>query len=67
MLNKSFIGVILLVILVVSPLFSQQYPVNDEGKSPFDGVQINYTRSVEESKAINDKEGPMIIISASGM
>ena len=28
---------------------------------------INYVRSVEESKALNDREDPMIIISASGM
>jgi metallo-beta-lactamase family protein len=28
---------------------------------------LTYTRSVEESKAINDLEGPAIIISASGM
>lgn len=28
---------------------------------------LTYTRSVEESKAINDLEGPVIIISASGM
>jgi len=31
----------------------------------FEGLQ--YTRSVEESKAINDKKGPLIIIAASGM
>jgi metallo-beta-lactamase family protein len=28
---------------------------------------LTYTRSVEQSKAINDRKGPMIIISASGM
>jgi len=28
---------------------------------------LTYTRSVEESKAINDKKGPLVIISASGM
>jgi len=28
---------------------------------------LKYTRSVEESKAINDQKGPMVIISASGM
>jgi metallo-beta-lactamase family protein len=28
---------------------------------------LTYTRSVKESKEINDKEGPMVIISASGM
>ena len=31
----------------------------------FEGLQ--YTRSVEESKAINEKSGPLIIIAASGM
>jgi metallo-beta-lactamase family protein len=31
----------------------------------FDG--LTYTHSVEESKEINDKQGPLIIISASGM
>ncbi len=31
----------------------------------FDG--LNYTRSVQESKAINDVKGPAVIISASGM
>jgi metallo-beta-lactamase family protein len=29
--------------------------------------QLTYTHSVEESKAINDRKGPLIIISASGM
>ncbi|MEX0788059.1 MAG: MBL fold metallo-hydrolase [Anaerolineales bacterium] len=29
--------------------------------------QLSYTRSVEESKAINELEGPAVIISASGM
>lgn len=28
---------------------------------------LNYTKSVEESKALNTKEGPFVIISASGM
>ena len=28
---------------------------------------LTYTRSVEESKAINEKNGPMVILSASGM
>ena len=28
---------------------------------------LTYTRSVEESKALNDRKDPMIIISASGM
>ncbi len=38
-----------------------------EGKSPFDFCNLVYTRSVEESKSLNEKNGPMIIISASGM
>jgi metallo-beta-lactamase family protein len=28
---------------------------------------LTYTRSVEESKALNDRQDPMVIISASGM
>lgn len=38
-----------------------------EGKTPFEGNDLIYTRSVEESKHINEVDGPMIIISASGM
>lgn len=38
-----------------------------EGKSPFEYVDLKYTRDVAESKALNEKPGPMIIISASGM
>jgi metallo-beta-lactamase family protein len=34
---------------------------------PFGFYRLHYTRSVEESKALNDFEGPCIIISASGM
>ncbi len=37
------------------------------GKSPFDSLELHYTRSVEESKALNEKSGSMVIISASGM
>ncbi len=37
------------------------------GENPFGFGELTYTRSVEESKALNDKPGPMIIISASGM
>ena len=29
--------------------------------------QLHYIRDVEESKSLNDKKGPMLIISASGM
>ncbi|MCK9185818.1 MBL fold metallo-hydrolase [Candidatus Gracilibacteria bacterium] len=41
--------------------FSQQ------GDNPFGFGRLKYTRSVEESKALNEKRGPMIIIAASGM
>ena len=34
---------------------------------PFDFKAIRYVRSVDESQALNHKEGPMIILSASGM
>ena len=38
------------------------------GKHPaLDFAQLTYTRSVEESKALNERKDPMIIISASGM
>lgn len=37
------------------------------GDNPFGFGMLQYTRSVEESKALNEKAGPMIIISASGM
>lgn len=36
-------------------------------KNPFGFGSLSYTNSVEESKALNKKEGPMIIISADGM
>jgi len=35
--------------------------------NPFGFSDLTYTRSVEESKGLNEKKGPMIIISASGM
>ena len=34
---------------------------------PFDFPGLNFTKSVDESKAINDNPQPMVIISASGM
>ena len=37
------------------------------GSNPFGFGELQYTRSVEESKSLNEKSGPMIIISASGM
>lgn len=36
-------------------------------KDPFGFDYINYVRTKEESQALNEAEGPMIIISASGM
>jgi metallo-beta-lactamase family protein len=38
-----------------------------QGENPFGFGNVHYTRNVEESKGLNDKAGPMIIISASGM
>ncbi len=37
------------------------------GDNPFGFSDLTYTRSVDESKALNERSGPMIIISASGM
>jgi len=36
-------------------------------RNPLGGDNVTYTRDVEESKALNETDGPMIIISASGM
>ena len=36
-------------------------------KNPFGFNSLTFTTSVEDSKALNEKEGPMIIISADGM
>jgi len=38
-----------------------------DGENPFGFGLLKYTRSVTESKSLNEKPGPMIIISASGM
>ncbi len=43
----------------------KKYAISD--KDPFGYEYIHYLSSVEESKRLNDKKGPMIIISASGM
>ncbi len=37
------------------------------GKDMFSSIQLTQTRTVDESKALNSRRGPMIIISASGM
>ncbi len=39
----------------------------ERGDNPFGFSELTYTRSADESKALNNKPGPMIIISASGM
>lgn len=39
----------------------------DSDHNPFAFDNLRYTQSVEQSKALNNKKGPMIIISASGM
>ena len=39
----------------------------NRGDSPFFLKDLTYIRSVEESKALNNKPGPLMIISASGM
>jgi metallo-beta-lactamase family protein len=60
----------------VSDVFREHADLYDEetrefmrrnGGSPLQFSSLTYTRSVDESKAINDVKGPAIIISASGM
>jgi metallo-beta-lactamase family protein len=58
----------------ISAVFRAHPEVFDEETKAFVGDgeafifdSLKYTRSVEESKAINDQKGPLIIISASGM
>ncbi len=41
--------------------------VRDHRHPALDFAQLTYTRSVDESKALNDRHEPMVIISASGM
>ncbi|MCC6192306.1 MAG: MBL fold metallo-hydrolase [Anaerolineales bacterium] len=41
--------------------------MRQNGSSPLQFSSLTYTRSVEESKAINEVKGPAIIISTSGM
>ncbi|WP_373049275.1 MBL fold metallo-hydrolase RNA specificity domain-containing protein [Vulgatibacter sp.] len=38
-----------------------------EGMKPIHPTWVDFTRGVRESQAINDRKGPMIVISASGM
>jgi metallo-beta-lactamase family protein len=46
---------------------TQEFIRQDRHKTLFGFDHLVYTRSVEESKALNDRRDPMIIISASGM
>jgi metallo-beta-lactamase family protein len=39
----------------------------ERGRSPLDGGEFRLARTAEESKAINALEGPVLIVSASGM
>jgi len=41
--------------------------ISEHRQPALDFDQLTYTHSVDESKAINDREDPMVIISASGM
>jgi metallo-beta-lactamase family protein len=46
---------------------TKEFVRNDRHKSALGFDMLTYTRSVEESKALNDRKDPMVIISASGM
>lgn len=46
---------------------TEQLLLQDGGKDPFGFDMLKYTRSTEESKALNNLRKPAIIISASGM
>ena len=48
--------------------FSSEFKDYDKfDKDPFGYEYVHYITSVDESKKLNDKEGPFIVISASGM
>jgi metallo-beta-lactamase family protein len=46
---------------------TKEFIAQDKHRTALGFELLTYTRSVEESKAINDIEGPAVIISASGM
>jgi metallo-beta-lactamase family protein len=46
---------------------TRAFVASDRHRTAFGFDMLTYTRSVEESKAINNRPGPMIVISASGM
>jgi len=41
--------------------------LRNEGRCPINGPSVHLVREREESKRLNDRKGPMIILSASGM
>lgn len=45
----------------------REFLLTDQDRNPFAFQNLHYTQSVNESKALNARKGPMIIISASGM
>jgi metallo-beta-lactamase family protein len=46
---------------------TREFVLNDRHKTALGFDLLTYTRSVEESKALNDRKEPMVILSASGM
>ncbi|MEO7040851.1 MAG: MBL fold metallo-hydrolase [Gemmatimonadaceae bacterium] len=48
-------------------VFDHTEDLVNEAKDLFKFPQVHFTRSVEESKALNTAKGPMVIIAASGM
>ncbi|NMC11687.1 MAG: MBL fold metallo-hydrolase [Chloroflexi bacterium] len=46
---------------------TRQFIAQDKHKSIFGFSHLQYTRTTEESKALNNRKEPMVIISASGM
>ncbi len=45
----------------------REFMLADDNHNPFGFGRLQYTQSVEESKALNNLKGPAVIISASGM
>jgi metallo-beta-lactamase family protein len=48
-------------------IFDQTEDLVQRVQDLFEFVQVQYTRDVNESKALNQRHGPMVIIAASGM
>lgn len=46
---------------------SAEFRAEHRGAELFPSVNLTETKSVDESKALNDRSGPMVIVSASGM